>query len=72
MVPEASEPLVIIGGVGAGLIVICRVAMADKLAASVTFAAKIEVPATVGVPEITPVPASVNPAGNTPPARDHT
>jgi hypothetical protein len=35
-------------------------------AESVTVTPKVEVPATVGVPEITPLFASVNPAGRLP------
>lgn len=51
-------------------IVICRAAVAVWPAESVTRRVKLEAPAAVGVPEITPSAASVRPAGNVPVAID--
>jgi hypothetical protein len=49
------------------LVVVCAVGVAE----SVTFTAKLNVPAAVGVPAISPVEAfSANPAGRDPEARD--
>jgi hypothetical protein len=70
-VPGGSEPVVIFGGVGAGLMVICRAFEVDRLAESVTLAVKSYAPAVVGVPEIAPLPASVRPGGKDPLATDH-
>jgi hypothetical protein len=53
------------------LIVICNARDADRLVESVTFAVKLYGPAVVGVPEITPLPASVRPGGKDPLATDH-
>src|ERR1700737_510528 len=51
----------------AALIVMLRAWVVVAAAASVTRTVKLVVPATVGVPEITPVPAlSVSPAGSGP------
>jgi hypothetical protein len=47
------------------------VAVAGSLAESVTFTTKVEVPDTVGVPEITPALDNVNPVGKLPDARLH-
>ena len=58
------------GGVGAGAIVMCNALEADRLAASVTLAVKSKPPAVVGVPETTPAPDKVKPAGRVPPADD--
>jgi hypothetical protein len=70
-VPDGSEVVVIDGGVGAGLIRICSGCVADRFAASVTFAVKLYVPAVVGVPEMVPLEASVRPGGNVPVPTDH-
>jgi hypothetical protein len=69
--PAGSEIVVIEGGVGAALIVMCKDFEADRFAASVTFAVKSNSPAVVGVPEIAPAPDSVKPGGRLPPAADH-
>jgi hypothetical protein len=65
-----SKPLEKISGVGNvpwPLTVRDRFAVALLLAASVTFATKLEVPAVVGVPEITPVELLRDkPAGSAP------
>jgi hypothetical protein len=70
-VPAGSDAVVMLGGVGAGLIVICNACEADRLIESVTLAVKLYAPAVVGVPEIAPLPASVSPSGNDPLATDH-
>ncbi len=57
---------------GAALIVISKALLLVAPAKSVTRAVKLEVPAVVGVPEISPVAAlSVNPAGSEPVLLDH-
>jgi hypothetical protein len=43
----------------------------DRLIESVTFAVKSYAPAVVGVPEIAPPPARVNPGGSDPLSTDH-
>jgi hypothetical protein len=55
----------------AGLIVIDNAAVAETDALSVTFTVKLLDPAVVGVPEIVPFAATVNPAGSDPLAIIH-
>jgi hypothetical protein len=69
--PAGSDAVVMLGGVGAGLIVICNAREADRFVESVTLAVKVYAPAVVGVPEIAPLPASVRPGGKDPLATDH-
>ena len=54
--------------VSLALIVMLRVAVAilAGVEESVTVTVKLEVPAAVGVPEITPAPLNVRPAGSVP------
>jgi hypothetical protein len=68
-VPPASEVVVTFKVAGAIAIDSAAVVVAD--AESVTLTVKLLVPAAVGVPEIVPFAASVNPAGNVPLASDH-
>jgi hypothetical protein len=70
-VPEGNDVVVMLGGIGAGLIVICKAREADRFVESVTFAVKLYAPAVVGVPEITPLPASNTPGGSDPLGIDH-
>jgi hypothetical protein len=55
----------------AGLIVIDNAAVAETDALSVTFTVKLLDPAVVGVPEIVPFAATVNPGGSDPLAIVH-
>ncbi len=68
-VPAVNEVVVIESG--AGLIVIESALVAVLATESVTFTVKLEVPAVVGVPEITPAELSVRPAGRVPDEIDH-
>jgi hypothetical protein len=70
-VPDGSVEVVIVGGVGAASMMICSGFVSERLFASVTFAVKLDVPAVVGVPVITPALDSVNPAGKVPTLTDH-
>jgi hypothetical protein len=68
-VPAGSDEEVICNA--AGLIVIDNAAVAVTDALSVTFTVKLLDPAVVGVPEIVPFAATVNPAGSDPLAIVH-
>ena len=62
--PFGNEIVVIRGG---GMIVIARDFVAVVFILSVTWkVTEIELPAVVGIPEITPPPLSDNPKGNVP------
>jgi hypothetical protein len=68
-VPLGKEPLVTLSG---PIMVRLSVWVAETELESVTRTEKLLVPATVGVPEIIPVPdPSVRPAGREPEAMDH-
>ena len=64
--PEGSVVVVIVGGTAAATVTL-SVALAALFFASVACTTKLVEPATVGVPEMTPVEASVSPAGSDPP-----
>jgi hypothetical protein len=64
--PEVSVLVEIVGGTAAAVIAICKSRVEDWLAASVTRAENVAVPAVVGVPVIEPFAPSVKPAGNVP------
>ena len=66
--PTGSDVVVI---ESAPLIVIESACIAVRPPLSVTPTVKLEVPAVVGVPPITPVGDNDNPGGNAPIARDH-
>jgi hypothetical protein len=74
-VPAASgEVVLILKGVPAAATIIekaCVAVLAVGMVASVTVTVKFEVPAAVGVPEITPAEVSVNPAGSVPVVTAH-
>lgn len=70
-VPDGSDVVVTVGGVGAGLMTICRGCVPDRFAESVALTVKLYVPAVVGVPVSAPVLASVKPGGNAPTLTDH-
>ena len=65
-VPPGSDVVVMVGGVAAALMTICSGCVAERFAASVTWAVKLDVPAVVGVPLIMPVLDNVRPAGSDP------
>lgn len=66
--PEGKEPVVIVGGavVPEVSMMTAKVAVAELDAASVAFTVTDDVPAVVGVPEITPFEVRDNPAGRLP------
>jgi hypothetical protein len=68
-VPAGRDEEVICNAVG--LIVIDNAAVAETDALSVTFTVKVLDPAAVGLPEIVPLAATVNPAGSDPLAIVH-
>jgi hypothetical protein len=78
-VDEYAEPtspfgklVVVIRTVPDAFTTMLRLAVAVRLALSVTITVKLDVPATVGVPEITPVaPASDSPVGKLPELKLH-
>jgi hypothetical protein len=69
VVPETKEKVLIISG---SAIISVSTRLAVVLFASVTWTVKLDVPAVVGVPEITPVEAArLNPAGRLPVVINH-
>ena len=72
MVPEGSVEVVITSVCAATTIVIAADFVCTGLPLSLAVTVKLEVPAVVGVPEITPVAgARANPAGRVPVVIDH-
>ncbi len=67
--PAGNEEVVICKG--AGLIATDNGAVVEADPLSVTFTVKLLAPAAVGVPEIVPLAASVNPPGSAPLAIVH-
>jgi hypothetical protein len=71
-VPVGNDPVVMLGGIGAGLMVMRSARESDSAVASVTRTVKSYGPAVVGVPEMAPLEASVSPGGNDPLVTAHT
>ena len=68
-VPGGSDEVVI--AKGGGLMVSVRAAVVEVVALSVTLTVKILDAAVVGVPDMVPPAARVNPTGSVPLATDH-
>ena len=70
MAPFMGETEVIVGAAATMVMLKALVAVCAGVPASVTRTVKLKVPAAVGVPEMTPLPLSVNPVGSVPLAID--